>query len=276
MQAHVTTDFASYDAAVAAFLARDPVGNTVLLTIAGVLRAGGSYDAGEPWFAWVTDDDGAAVGAVARTPPYLVAVAAMPDGPATALGAALSGHDLLGAVGSPDAVAAFARGAGRRHTVRMREVQHVLREVVRPAPVEGEARHYTPEDGARYVAWMEGFHAEAGLLVHGDAMRSLAQRLSTGGALWLWWVGSEPVCMVGRSAPVAGVPRIGPVWTPPEHRRRGYAAALTAHVCTGALAAGASACTLFADEANATANGVYRRIGFTPAARAVEAVFHQS
>jgi predicted GNAT family acetyltransferase len=79
--------------------------------------------------------------------------------------------------------------------------------------------------------------------------------------------------MAGRSGPVHGVPRIGPVWTPPEQRRRGYAAALTAQICAEALAIPSHACTLYADAANATANGVYTRIGFRPVAEIVETVF---
>jgi predicted GNAT family acetyltransferase len=62
------------------------------------------------------------------------------------------------------------------------------------------------------------------------------------------------------------VPRIAPVYTPPEHRRRGYAAAATAGVCQRVLAAGAVAVVLVADRANPTATGVYERIGFRPVA----------
>ena len=79
--------------------------------------------------------------------------------------------------------------------------------------------------------------------------------------------------MCGRTPTVCGVPRIGPVWTPPDHRRHGYAAAVTGYVCEHALRAGATACTLFADATNPTSNGVYERIGFRPVAETVEADF---
>jgi predicted GNAT family acetyltransferase len=153
----------------------------------------------------------------------------------------------------------------------MREVQYALRTLEPPPPVPGEPRGYAPEQRDLVVEWLDAFHAEAGLLVRPDPARSLANRLATGGEMWLWWVEDRPVCLVGSSAPVAGVPRIGPVWTPPEHRRRGFAAALTAHACRSAFAAGAVACTLYADAANETSNGVYRRLGFTPVGTAVEA-----
>lgn len=63
------------------------------------------------------------------------------------------------------------------------------------------------------------------------------------------------------------------MWTPPEHRCNGYAAAVTAHVCAEAFAAGASACTLFTDAANATSNGVYTRLGFELVGEIIDARF---
>jgi predicted GNAT family acetyltransferase len=58
--------------------------------------------------------------------------------------------------------------------------------------------------------------------------------------------------------------RIGPVYTPPEHRRQGYASACTAAACVQVLDSGKSFVTLFADLANATSNHVYQAIGFEP------------
>lgn len=62
------------------------------------------------------------------------------------------------------------------------------------------------------------------------------------------------------------MPRVGPVWTPPEHRRHGYAAAAVGAVRARLLAAGATAVVLFADTADATSTGVYTRLGFRPVA----------
>lgn len=54
------------------------------------------------------------------------------------------------------------------------------------------------------------------------------------------------------------------VYTPPEHRGHGYAAAVTAEVSRAAREAGAQEVLLFTDLANPTSNGVYRRIGYRP------------
>jgi predicted GNAT family acetyltransferase len=56
--------------------------------------------------------------------------------------------------------------------------------------------------------------------------------------------------------------KIGPVYTPPEHRTRGRATALVAYASSWALARGLRSCFLFTDLSNPTSNGIYRRIGY--------------
>jgi predicted GNAT family acetyltransferase len=70
--------------------------------------------------------------------------------------------------------------------------------------------------------------------------------------------------MAGAQRPAAGVVRVGPVYTPPEHRGRGYGAAVTAAVSQAALDAGAAGVVLFTDLANPTSNALYERLGYRP------------
>jgi predicted GNAT family acetyltransferase len=62
---------------------------------------------------------------------------------------------------------------------------------------------------------------------------------------------------------VYGVSRVGPVYTPPECRGRGYASALTAFVSKRIRDAGDDAC-LYTDLANPTSNKIYAAIGYEP------------
>jgi predicted GNAT family acetyltransferase len=55
---------------------------------------------------------------------------------------------------------------------------------------------------------------------------------------------------------------IGPVYTPPERRRRGYAGAGVAAISRRLLAAGASRCLLFTDLDNLTSNKIYHEVGY--------------
>ena len=58
--------------------------------------------------------------------------------------------------------------------------------------------------------------------------------------------------------------RIGPVYTPPGLRGRGYASNLVAEASQAELDAGRRFVFLFTDAANPTANKIYQDIGYEP------------
>jgi GNAT superfamily N-acetyltransferase len=128
--------------------------------------------------------------------------------------------------------------------------------------VTGAPRQADESDVDLLVAWMNAFLED----IHepaNDGEDSVRNRLRAG-ELWLWHDGSgEPVSMVGRTAAAAGVARVGPVYTPREHRGRGYAEALTHVICARAQGQGMRL-VLFADQANPTSTGIYRSLGFHP------------
>jgi predicted GNAT family acetyltransferase len=82
------------------------------------------------------------------------------------------------------------------------------------------------------------------------------------GRLW-FWVDDEGrrVHLTGHSLPSFGVARIGPVFTPREHRGLGYAGATVAEVSRMLRDAGARV-TLFTDQANPVSNTLYQRLGY--------------
>jgi predicted GNAT family acetyltransferase len=82
------------------------------------------------------------------------------------------------------------------------------------------------------------------------------------GHFWLWWNDNdEPVCVVGDRPSGERYAHVGPVYTPPEHRRKGYASALTA-LATATYLAENRIGTLYTDAANPTSNHVYESIGY--------------
>jgi predicted GNAT family acetyltransferase len=72
------------------------------------------------------------------------------------------------------------------------------------------------------------------------------------------------VSLAGRNRAAAGQARIGPVYTPPDLRGRGFGAAATAAVTQAALDDGAEGAVLFTDLANPTSNTLYQRLGYRP------------
>ena len=83
------------------------------------------------------------------------------------------------------------------------------------------------------------------------------------GRVFLWEVEDEPVHLTGRNAATYGAARIGPVYTPREHRGRGYASVTVAELSQQILDEGDRPC-LFTDQANPVSNGVYEAIGYEP------------
>jgi hypothetical protein len=64
--------------------------------------------------------------------------------------------------------------------------------------------------------------------------------------------------------------RLGPVYTPPERRRQGYATSLVAGVSARLLEGGFRRCYLLTDLANPTSNAIYRRVGYEQVCESAE------
>ena len=173
--------------------------------------------------------------------------------------------DCSSVTGVPDTAraiaAAWVRRTGGTTRTTMNEAMHVLDEVRDPPrPAAGSLRLAEPDERDLLVAWMEEFVAEAGLIGAAQAARMVDARLRNQGLLV--WDDGQPVSMIGVAPEVSGVVRIGPVYTPPENRRRGYASAAVAAVSRLALARGARRCMLFTDLANPTSNKIYAEVGY--------------
>jgi predicted GNAT family acetyltransferase len=155
----------------------------------------------------------------------------------------------------------------------MEETQYRLDRVREPKrSVPGSARPATEADDALLEGWYRQFDEDIGQPDGPDPRRSIEGRRRSGGGFWLWEDGG-PRCLVAHTPPLAGVPRIGPVFTARNSRNRGYGQALTAFVCERLLTAGASAVTLFADAANPASNAAYLAIGFEPVGSVIEVAF---
>jgi GNAT superfamily N-acetyltransferase len=261
----VETDLAAYGRRVLPWLERDPVRRTVPATVL-TARLDGTVPPDGMWTAWLSD--GGAVAAVAlRTPPRGLLHTDLPPGTAGSL-AAVAPPGLPGASGPTPHVAAVTRAYAARTGARP-VLDHLVRlyrldALVPPPPVPGRLRPMTAAEVGLLERWTEDFGRDAHVPVEGPP--GYAARLIEQGLVLVWEVGGEPVCLVGHRRPVAGVPRVGPVYTPAGHRRRGYAAAAVAAVCARLFDAGATAVVLFADAANPTSTGVYTRLGFRPVA----------
>ena len=259
-------------------LLEDEARHNLILGLAGTLRDNpGLYPEKE---LWLVEDGGDVAGAALRTPPYnLVLGGGGPDA-LEALARELSGA-IPGAVGAvpeiDDLVGACSRLHGVTPEARVRQGIYALDTVVPPVAPSGAPRPATPNDRELLVRWWGEFGAEAlGELERDEERnrRSIDHKLAApGNGIVLWEDRGEPVCAVGYGSPTPTGVRIGPVYTPPEHRRRGYASALTAHVSAEQLAAGRSFCFLYTDLANPTSNKIYIEIGYRRVCDSIQYAF---
>ena len=217
----------------------------------------------QPGRYWVAAQDGRPRGVVFQSPEHFHAtITPMADDVVDAMVGAVveSGVLLPGVSGEAGTAARFAGQWTERHTAAAtpsdgRRIYELIR-LVQPSDVPGHLRQAGVDDRDLVVAWMHGFDADTG--EHSDA-EAMAGRIAAG-HFWLW-EDDRPRSMAAHTEPAEGVVRIQAVYTPPEHRNRGY---------SGACVAGLSArlldrdlrCMLYTDLGNPVSNSLYRRLGY--------------
>lgn len=280
------TDPAAFLELAGAHLATEPVLSTVVSTTLERAVADPSPVDHPRWWAAVVDErTDEVVGVAMRTAPfrpYPLYLLPMPIAAAEAFGEWLLEHEpdvahangVRASVETVLGVLADDRGGSTRvlEHDRLWEATSVLP----PTGVPGGARAATLDDLDLVTAWcldfMPAADRQAGRPPREGEGEHLDREYARGkierGLMWLWEDKGEVVHLTGWNPPALGVARVGPVYTPVEHRGHGYAAALVALVTERILADGARAC-LFTDVDNPVSNGVYERIGYRPVAEMV-------
>ena len=269
MQLEEHADPAEFLAAAGPLLAADEARHNLIYGICSLVReAPDSFEAAHFW----TIADGAVVGAALMTPPFNIVVARPLAGDALGFAAhALHEQELAipGVVGAVPEVDEFAAAweevAGGSRRVRMRQGIYQAATAVMPAAVDGAPREAEERDRALALEWRRAFEAEA---MHGDVISTdddswFDRRLASPTAgMTLWEHDSTVVSSCGYGGETPHGIRIGPVYTPPQLRRRGYASALVAHVTQQQLDKGRDYCFLYTDLANPTSNRIYMNVGY--------------
>ncbi|MGI9175134.1 MAG: GNAT family N-acetyltransferase [Rhodothermales bacterium] len=230
------------------------------------------------YLATIEDRD-EVVGCAFRTPPFKLVLTRMP---VQALPALVDdvGHvytSIPAVMGPEQAAQRFAERWSKRHgvTARLGMQQRIyqLRAVTLPRLLPpGRLRKATLDDLDLAADWIAAFSAEAGAM--GAAARQQAENHIAQQSLFFWET-DVPVSMAGWSGRTPNGVRVGPVYTPPEHRRRGYAAASVVALSPHLLNTGSRFCFLYTDLANATSNGIYQRLGYQPVCDVVDYDFER-
>ena len=127
--------------------------------------------------------------------------------------------------------AAWTAGSPLRATPAMRLRLYVLGTLRPPTPPPpGRPRRAGQADFAGVAGWFTAFQSEGG--VHAVDVGPVVRDRIEAGLVWLWEdTAGTAVSIAARNRTAAGVARVAPVYTPPEHRRHGYGTAVTA-ACT--------------------------------------------
>jgi predicted GNAT family acetyltransferase len=258
------------------FLASDPIRHNLILTL---LRQRVALP--EPGRFWIVDIDGEPTGVVFQSPLHFMATVTpmTAEAVAAAVDAIVEARVRLPGVNGEAATSACFAGHWSERTKsaahpdqgqRLYEVEHVT-----PAgQATGRFRRAVAEDRDLLSTWLEAFSYEVD---PGQTSRQnpgeVVERRVRDGELWVW-DHEGPVALAGLSHAVSGVARVGPVYTPPDRRGRGYASALVAEVSQGALNDGCR-CVLYTDLANPVSNSIYRAIGYRAVAEMVRYRFDE-
>jgi uncharacterized protein len=258
-------DAATFLAAAAPILDADEARHNLIYGICATLsQAPGVYREARLW----TVRDADVVGAALMTPPFNILVAHPRDDRALPfLAKALRERSVSvpGVTGALPEVDAFADAWGGERRLRMSQGIYAARSVQMPVGVEGEPRPAVAADRKLIIAWLQAFQAEALAedAPHADLEGLVDRRLQgTTVGFDLWTTGGETVSICGYGPRTPHGTRIGPVYTPPERRGRGYGSAVTAHVTKQHLDGGLDYCFLYTDLSNPTSNKIYVDIGY--------------
>jgi hypothetical protein len=274
-------DFCSYPSGapfleiVEADLVADEVANNLMYGLAlQAVRSPGQFYT-PPYFASVTEGGRLRVAAM-MTPPNNLIVMAVEGGVTRAAMDRLANGlcespwpGIPGVIGPAPAAIAFSQAwiarTGVKSSLRIHERLYELRKVIPPPQPMGRLRYAEMADLELMAGWLQAFHREA---LPNDNI-SYEEHLETARAKiaerdFYLWVDGPVVTLVGRSRPTPHGYCIGPVYTPPAFRRKGYATALTAEVSQMLLDSGKKFIALFTDLANPISNSIYQKIGYTP------------
>jgi uncharacterized protein len=265
-----------------ALLERDEARNQLPLGTAGNLTA--RPDAFEVVRFWVVRDGDEPVAAAVRIEPFnLVLGDPSSEAALDRLLEAIVADDreVPGMVGNvpfvEPAAERLAAASGRTAERILSQGVYGLKAVRDVARAPGEPHPAEPKDRRLLLDWLRAFTVES-LPDPDEAFRRMERNLESrfgipSAGFWFWEDGGLPVSLAGFSGPTPTGIRIGPVYTPPELRRRGYATTLVADLSAWLIERGHRTCFLYTDLANPTSNRIYVEIGYERVCDAMEFVF---
>jgi predicted GNAT family acetyltransferase len=250
---------------VESFLSSDPANNTHQLSATKRIRTVGANHS-EQYF--IVRDDNDIVGSAVIVDTQTVFLSMMPSAASQLLATHFVARKihLAGALGHVDVLQIFGKNYAKPYTVRVNLMLYELETEANFGRANGHARFAEMRDLDLLTEWTEAFEKEVHVIAMPTPLRERIMRRIDDQQLVLWIddtvTPSAPVAFAGFNRLPALSARIGPVYTPPALRSRGYAQAVTAAVSVEAARDTPRTVFLFTDAAYPASNKSYQRIGY--------------
>lgn len=256
------------------FLEKNEAVNNLPLGVLGELsRNIDRYGDERPFLGCVLDDKDNVVLVAIMTPPHNLIITG-------------DGHDLEqaiieavnyvinanvtfpGVIGAPNVAGMFinlwTQKTGGHAEVTMDQRIYRLDKVNDVIDSPGRLRKANSNDFDVVKVWVNSFVEDCfGEGLSDERATKTTQRLIENERLFIW-DNNGPVSMSCKLRPTKNGIVVGEVYTPPEHRKKGYGTACVAALSQLLLDEGYKFCSLYTDLANPTSNSIYMKIGYEP------------
>lgn len=224
----------------------------------------------------IVEEESSLVLAAAMTPPYNIILYSRPADYQHALELLIQDirarQLVLPGCSGPEPLASdFARlwhqRTGHPYHIGTNERLFILTEVIPPPVVPGILRPATDDDFPLVNQWLLEFQQEAQHAENIDRrlIEETTRRKMRAGEIYLWELpDGETVSLAGKTRPIVHTISVGPVYTPPKYRGKGYASNCVAALSQHLLNSDWQSCCLFTDLANPTSNSIYQKMGYQP------------
>jgi predicted GNAT family acetyltransferase len=249
------SDFAALHEAA---LEADEIRHSLILSIIGRLR---THPHEGKIKTWTLGSPGACA---AQTPGYPIVLGNLSKAECHAFAEAMSEADYPGVVGTGDTALWFAERARQLGVEFSEEIPQQIQAQRAPRQVPsvpGFPRQLSPKDFRLFRAWIHAFIKEA---LPSDPVPSDEALMNDVRSRrhWLWIFEDKPVSMAAITRRTRRVAFVNSVYTPAEHRNRGFGAAITAIVSREIFDEGRRAACLYTDLRNPASNRCYAKLGF--------------
>ena len=259
--------------ATTVFRNADPVRTSLITSIANSVANGSrTY---EGYFWWAAIDRNQVQGIAIRTVPYGYVFSPMPIAAAAVLYSLISVEDPTAKeFAGPRVVIDFLEEDSGKTTLESgSELIYENRKLIN-SPSVGDVRVATDRDFDDIYNLSKSFIAETGL--NEFNLEVIVRDTLSKGRYFVLSIDNAIVSFGGHTDfqffDEITIARVGPIFTPKEHRKNGYASAVTSAITDRLIASGALP-TLYTQATNPTSNKIYQELGYTLVAENRHIVF---